>query len=184
MNTEASKQWWDRVKENPELLNEWLIKQYRGELNAFHMLSNVVDKYTLSQMEEKILYKIMSQESAHSFWIFDLAVSRGISRSELLGSVGLAVDRYWKDIIPNIRTIADVYQAGALAEDMRLARISVIAQETDPGLQDIVSVFKRILKQERFHAKAFKALLAYTEDEADIKLISLHEDGLQKLGLL
>lgn len=67
-----------------------------------------------------------------------------------------------------------------LAENMRLERIKVIAEDSTADA-DIRAVFKKILPMEVKHEHIFGSM---TNRESIIKALSNHEDGLNELGLV
>lgn len=98
-------------------------------------------------------------------WVGSLLEARGYT-PEMLEKE----NRYWDvvssginlDITPN-----SLYNAGiaAHAEEMRLKRIEVIANDFD-AQDDIRFTFGKILIDERFHAKAFKLIAGEANYEA------------------
>ena len=92
---------------------------------------------------------IAAQERTHASWVGQLLQARGVT-PQLLDKD----DRYWRETLTGIDSLESGAAVAAHAEDMRLARIEVIASDSDPHVpDDIRSVFARILPQERFHAR-------------------------------
>jgi tRNA isopentenyl-2-thiomethyl-A-37 hydroxylase MiaE len=148
----TSQQWWDEVKNNTELLHEWLVKQYRGEVTAAIRIRAVIEKFDLTAKAKRILNEIASQEEKHAELVLKLLTDRGITPS-----VEHAEDRYWKEVLPSAVDFATTAAIGAHAEAMRLERIGAIV--SDPNTKgDIRLVFAYIQKQEVWHAHAFTKL--------------------------
>jgi hypothetical protein len=168
--------WWQRVRDNPQALLDWLYDQYRGERGAGGRIERFAELYTSpASRAHRILSKIAAQERNHAAWIADLLRARGV-----IPEVRPARERYWGKTLPGIRDLASGAAVGAHAERMRLLRIEVIAN--DPvAPADVRAVFLRILPQERFHERAFRALAGA---DALAATASAHTLGAQALGLL
>ena len=171
----TSQQWWDEVKQSPSLLNEWLVKQYRGEVTAANRIRDLADKFKIKGRTRDLLEVIATQEETHASWVLALLKARGIQPS-----VENAENRYWAEVLPGIDDFATGTAVAAHAEKMRLDRIQVISNDTEAPA-DIRNAFERILKDELFHEKAFRSMstslaLEATKDN--------HERGMQVLGLV
>lgn len=169
-----SKTWWNEVKNDKTKLNDWLVKQYRGEVTAADRILAFTDKYAEHDRNIATLKVIASQERMHAEWVKGLLDARGIT-PDLSG----AEDKYWSKTLPDIESFETGAAVGAHAEAMRLERIRVIvADETSP--KDIRAVFTLILKDEEFHERAFRNMAS---PEAMEKTKDSHELGMQLLGL-
>ena len=73
-------QWWETTKNNPHLLNQWLIKQYYGELKAAERILEMA--YESPKQYQPILMEIAKQESQHADWILGLCNFRNIELKE------------------------------------------------------------------------------------------------------
>lgn len=164
----TSQQWWNEVKNDPARLNDWLVKQYRGEVTAAERIRGVVTKYPdLNSKTKRTLNEIANQEENHAEWVLGLLNTRGITPS-----IEGAEDRYWKTVMPDAIDFETTAAIGAHAERMRLERIRAIAFDADAPA-DIRVVFNMILKQEVWHAAAFEriagpkamAVMEYTEEQ-------------------
>lgn len=195
-HAQTSEQWWAAVRSDPAKLNVWLLDQFRGEATAATRIRLLRDQFATPAVPTpagqhgasaqrshaaRVLTVIADQEAQHAAWVAGLLWARGIE-----AVVVDKVARYWTachlDEIADLETGCAV---GAWAERMRLERIEVIAASADEGedatdIADIVAVFRRILPEERFHERAFRALagevaLRATKDA--------HELGRRALGL-
>lgn len=171
----TSKQWWQEVKNDDDKFNQWLLKQYRGEVTASQRIDAFREQYSDSEKSSKILQTIAVQERDHASWVLNLLQSRGLD----IPSVTEAEERYWKETLPSIESFETGCAVGAHAEKMRLERIEVICND-DEAPEDIREVFKKILKDEIFHERAFKRLAG---EEAMQKTEASHKRGLEVLGL-
>lgn len=173
-------QWWTTVKSDDKLLNDWLLRQYRGEVTAASRIEHFRDRYACKAnafraQAKRILTTIASQERQHAAWVLDLLHARGIT-PDIEG----AEERYWKETLPSVESFETGAAVGAHAEEMRLLRIRTIVED-DTAPEDIRDVFKRILKDEEFHARAFRDMAG---EEAMSKTAGAHERGMALLGLV
>ena len=173
MQTAAS--WWESVKSDENKINEWLIKQYRGEVTAAERIVKFSEQYAKTDYQANILHVIAGQEKQHAEWIYGLLESRGIEPV-----VENAEKRYWAKTLPSIESFETGAAVAAHAEGMRLARIRVIASDEDAP-SDIRRVFENILKDEEWHEKAFTKL---SSSEALEATKENHEAGVVALGLV
>jgi rubrerythrin len=170
----TSKLWWNEVKNNSDKFNDWLIKQYRGEITAATRIKEFAKVYATDIHDIKILNVIANQESKHAAWVLDLLVARGINPS-----IERAEERYWKETLPEIESFETGAAVGAHAEAMRLERIKVICED-DSAPNDVRDVFQKILHEEIFHEKAFRNMAGV---EAMMATSDAHNKGLELLGL-
>jgi len=170
----TSLEWWQAVKGDDKLLNDWLIRQYRGEVTAAKRIELFRDRYVLDIETRRILTLIAAQEAKHAAWVLDLLRARDITPS-----IKGAEDRYWKETLPAIEDFETGAAVGAHAEEMRLARIRVICED-DTAPEDIRDVFQKILPEEEFHARTFRKLAG---NEAYSRTMGAHEKGMALLGL-
>lgn len=171
----TSKEWWDEVKVSPVALEDWLQKQYTGEVTAADRIVKLGEQFTVDTKAKSILAAIAQQEETHATWIKELLESRGITPT-----VGDANKRYWAKTMPGITDFETGTAVAAHAEKMRLERIRVISEDKSAPA-DIRETFKKILKDELWHEKAFRSL---STDEALNKTLEGHEQGMQSLGLV
>lgn len=171
----TSQEWWSIVKNDNVLLNNWLLKQYRGEVTASHRIMNFANKYCKDQETLTSLETIADQERLHALWVLELLKIRGI-----IPSIDNAEEKYWKETLPEIQSFETGVAIGAHAEAMRLERIKVIADDTEAP-QDIRRAFKRILKDEIIHEATFRKLAG---EEAMNLTKDAHEKGMELLGLI
>lgn len=169
----TSAEWWEEVKKDEAKFNDWLKRQYVGEVSAANRMMNVVSSYEMELEDKSNLMLIASQEMKHAAWIKELLVSRNIP----LPSLEDAEKRYWSKVIPNIKNMDDAFAAAAHAEKMRLERIEVISND---GNDEVNHVFKKIKKDEVFHAAWFAA---HATKEALEKAKERHREGLKQLSL-
>lgn len=155
----TSAQWWDEVRQDPDLLNNWLAKQYRGEVTAAARIRKLADMVSTSWPSDstyRLLNFIADQEEQHAEWVAGLLLNRGFDASTI--DLGPAEDRYWDTVGVNTDHSFEITAAiGAHAEAMRLERIRAIVQHPDTPV-DIEGVFLKILKDEVMHESAFRHL--------------------------
>lgn len=171
---QTSSEWWQKTKSDPVVLNDWLVKQYRGEATAAKRIRAFADEYAADPDDRVILNRIATQEERHAAWVLTLLASRNIEPN-----VENAEERYWKETLPEVESFESGAAVGAHAEKMRLDRIRVIAEDIE-GPSDIREVFARILPEEEFHERAFRQMAG---PDAMSKTEASHERGLQLLGL-
>jgi len=172
-STKTTAEWWSETKVDPDRLHEWLIKQYRGEVTAARRIEQVAAQYA-PDSAKAVLQVIADQERRHASWVLDLLKARGLEPS-----IEGAEDRYWAATLPSIESFETAAAVGAHAEAMRLKRIQeIVSDEAAPG--DIRRVFKKILKDELFHERAFRRLAGA---EALANVAPSHQRGLELLGL-
>ena len=172
----TSAQWWAEVKNDPAKFNEWLLKQYRGEVTASQRILEVaMDAENPAQVN--ILYTIANDEAQHAWWVKELLDARGIKVTDDSAN---AEKRYWATVKQSIKDFSTAMAIAAHAEAMRLERINTIAMDPDAP-EDVREVFKRILTDELFHERAFREL-AGTEAMADTKANA--DEGRRVLGLV
>jgi tRNA isopentenyl-2-thiomethyl-A-37 hydroxylase MiaE len=172
---QTASQWWESVKSDENKINDWLIKQYRGEVTAATRIIQFGLQYAGTEKQVDILATIAKQETQHAEWIYELLEARNIKPV-----VEDAEKRYWAKTLLGIKDFETGAAVAAHAEGMRLSRIRVIASdEFAPG--DIREVFKKILKDEVWHEKAFTQL---SSPEALEATKENHEAGVEALGLV
>lgn len=168
-----SKAWWTNTKKSNARITSWLQKQFIGEARAAGRLKGYLDKFNPEPKVRKVVEKIAGQEGKHADWIQDLLDARAAVpnlRHE---------DRYWKHTLNDINSFDDLCGIAWAAENMRLARIRTIVEDKDAPT-DIRNTFKKILKDEIFHEKAFKAL---SSEVSKRKALVNHVKGLKAIGL-
>lgn len=169
----TSQQWWDEVKNNDALFNDWLVKQFRGEVTAAERIVEFGEQYA-DATNKTILNAIATQEMQHAQWVLSLLEARSIDPS-----VEGAEKRYWKETLPAIEDFETGCAVGAHAEKMRLERIQVIVDDFDTPA-DVREVFTKILKDELWHEQAFREM---STPEAMEATAGNHQRGLEVLGL-
>lgn len=147
----TTQEWWNAVKADPTKLATWLTAQYHGELGAAVRIEAYTEKYATEARDKLILRTIASQERDHAAWVHGLLATRGISPTDA------HVDRYWREVLPEVDSLATGAAIGAHAEAMRLERIRTIAAD-ESAPEDIRTVFQRILPQEVWHERVFRDL--------------------------
>lgn len=151
----TSAQWWDEVRQDPDLFNNWLAKQYRGEVTAAARIRKLAST-TLEPNSIRILNFIADQEAEHAEWVAGLLLNRGIDATTI--DIGGAEDRYWDAVGVNTDHSFETTAAiGAHAEAMRLERIRAIVDHPLTPL-DVEIVFTKIMKDELMHEAAFRHL--------------------------
>lgn len=171
----TSEQWWNDVKVDPKKLIAWLKDQYHGEVTAVDRIEQYIIP-GLNVNDQRVVRVIAEQESQHAEWVAQLLLNRGVE-PEILEKDS----RYW-DAVFSDNANDPLYASGvaAHAEAMRLERIQVIANDwTAPD--DIRFTFGRILIDERFHARAFRAIAG---EQYYNKTAEAHAKGLEALGLI
>jgi hypothetical protein len=172
------KEWWDRVKYDPNLLVRWLRDQYHSEAIASIRMRHFVARFggdgTAKWQEKTTVEEIAKQEQQHADWIGVLLQSRGVEPSLLLKS-----ERYWDKTLKGIDSWDTGCAVAAHAEAMRLGRIKVIVADEE-GPADVREVFGRILPQAEFHERAFHA---FASAGALFTTLGNHIAGAEALGL-
>jgi rubrerythrin len=175
----TSQAWWAATKSDSKALEQWLRDQYRGEATAGPRIEALRDAFAEEGSRAwRVLTVIATQERKHASWVAELLRARGLA-------VGVEdkADRYWARVVPAIGDLATGAAVGAHAEAMRLERIEAIASDgaaASSSLADVVGVFRRILPEERFHERAFRALAG---SEALARTRGAHALGREALGL-
>lgn len=170
---QTSEQWWAEVKADESLLLDWLKKQAYGERAAVSRITEFRDKYATTEKQRRILSRIISDEEKHAEWVEELLRARGAS------PLTTHEERYW----PKVADIVDFESGaavGALAEQMRLERIRVIANDPEAP-KDVRGVFKAIYKDEEYHASAFFMLAG---DGPMAAAAPAHAQAVAALGLI
>lgn len=171
MSIRTTREWWESVKRDPGALQGWLLDQYRGEATAAERIERLRDGYSApGTRAARVLSVIADQERTHAGWVGALLRTRGIEPH-----IEPEPERYWPQMLPGIHDLESGCAVGAHAEKMRLERIEAIAQDSEAPA-DIRAVFARILPQERFHERAFRALAG----DAALRAT----EGAQELGRL
>lgn len=174
----TSQEWWDSIKNDPELIKKWLVNQYHGEAVASQRIKeHILPFFETAPKSKAVVERIAADEEKHAKWIATLLENRGLT-AEILKKE----ERYWNEVINEEFKGNGQYAAAAAAhaEEMRLERIEVLC--TDPVVDsDIKMTFLMILKDEKFHAKAFKSLGGeeYYNESAEN-----HAKGMEALGLI
>ena len=167
--------WWSEVKASEPLLRGWLLDQYRGEATAAGRIEAFRDVHAPpGSKAHRLLGVIAAQERRHATWVAALLTARGL-RPEIQRKA----ERYWPRTLPGLTDLATGCAVGAHAERMRLERIEVIARDPEAP-EDIRQTFARILREERFHERAFRGL---STPEALEQTRHAHELGRLALGL-
>lgn len=172
----TSERWWQGIKQDPEAVKAWLMDQYHGEATAAERIIRFRDQYAVpGTREHRILTVIAGQEQSHGEWVGELLRVRGGEPVVLVKQ-----ERYWEKTLSGISDFSSGAAVAAHAEEMRLARIKVIVDDPEAP-SDVRDVFRRILPQERFHARAFAQMAGSTALEA---ALARHEQGLEALSLI
>jgi rubrerythrin len=171
-----SKDWWNKVRQNPELLLDWLRKQYHGEQTAYERIVEFANEYSDPASKwHPILMKIAEQERSHAAWVGELLEARGVTPQILEKE-----ERYWNETLPGIESFESGAAVAAHAEQMRLERITeIVADPSAP--EDIRAVFGKILPEEQFHAKAFASMAGGAAME---QALDRHLGGTEAIGLI
>lgn len=170
----TSKQWWESVKNNQSLLNQWLMNQYHGEVKAAEKIEQLILSKEAPESQKRIIRIIIEQEKKHAVWIGQLLITRGITPKVLEKK-----KRYWDKTLSQIVDWDTSCAVAAHAERMRLERIRVICEDKDTP-EDIRIVFEKILVEEEFHAATFDR---FTTGDALLATSDKHEAGMKELGL-
>lgn len=171
----TSEQWWERVKNSPTELIDWLKDQYHGEVTAAIRIEKEFSKFLLNDGDKKIIKQIAKEEDIHASWIADLLTVRGVTPEILLKK-----ERYWDRVLISKYSVEDLAAIAHHAEHMRLDRIRVIANDVTAPY-DIVKAFRKILPMEIRHEEWFAQLSSPEAIEAHR---TNHEAGKQALGLV
>lgn len=174
----SSEQWWAQTRRDPSAFRRWLRDQLRGERTAAGRILLLRDQYARQPRTpaHRLLALIARQEATHARWVEALLVARGWDASV----DPAAQERYWPEVLSGIDSLEVGAAVAAHAEQMRLERIEVIARD-ESAPADVRAVFSRILRQERFHARAFAVLAG---ERALERTRGAHELGRRALGLV
>jgi rubrerythrin len=179
MQMRSSQQWWQSVKADPALLMDWLRKQYHGESMAAVRMRQFLECFGNEAHDPRwvsTVEEIARQEEMHASWVGELLRVRG----EEPALIPDKDERYWQQTLPGISSWETGCAVAAHAEAMRLERIRVIAADPDAPA-DVRDVFARILPQEEFHERAFRA---FSSDASLTATLHQHTQGAQALGLV
>ena len=169
-------EWWADVKRSPKKFEQWLAKQYHGEMTAAPRIRALASRPDVMPHEARVLNVIASQEEAHAQWIAALLKSRELEPKRLAKN-----ERYWNETLSGAEDSFNYLCAVAThAETMRLERIRVIADDKHAP-PDVRATFQKILKDEEFHAKTFAEL---ANKQALSEARGRHEKGMAALGLV
>jgi rubrerythrin len=175
----TSAEWWSAVKVDPVLLMDWLRKQYHGEATAAVRMRDFLARFGAQARDPRwvnTVEEIARQEETHAEWVGELLRARGEEPSVIANKA----ERYWDATLPGIESWESGCAVAAHAEAMRLDRIRVIAADPDAP-PDVRAVFARILPQEEFHERAFRA---FASDAALTAALEGHAAGAEALGLV
>jgi rubrerythrin len=175
MALRTSREWWSEIRRDPDRLLGWLVRQYHGEVTAAARIERYCLRRSPPPGAARILEVIASQERAHAAWIGGLLAARGVAPAVLTGP-----ERYWEETLPGISSFEAAAAVAAHAEAMRLERIRVIAEDPEAPA-DIRGVFRRILRDEEFHARAFGEMAGAA---ALASAREAHERGKAAIGFL
>jgi rubrerythrin len=174
MKTSAA--WWEETKSSDSAFEGWLHDQYRGESTAAARIELLRDAFAPpGSRAHRVLTVIAAQEKRHASWIGELLTARDRSLD-----AAKKTERYWPEVTSGITDLETGAAVGAHAERMRLERIEVIAADTTAPV-DVRHVFTKILREERFHERAFRQLAG---DAALLRAASAHALGREALGLV
>jgi hypothetical protein len=165
--------WLNGILANPEKLTHWLKRQFIGEVTAAKRIRELNE--IAPEKFKSVITRIADDEAQHSFWIGELLIARGV----LIPAIENPEARYWQPILGELDSFEMIAASGYHAEGMRLIRIRALASDERVDA-DIREVFAKILPDEEFHEKAFKAMTSTDQIETTR---GLHELGLEKLGL-
>lgn len=172
-----SARWWEETRGDSERLVDWLFDQYRGEVTAAGRIECLRDAHARpGSRAHRVLTVIAGQERRHADWVAGLLKARGLE-PEVRGE---PESRYWARTLPGIADLETGCAVGAHAERMRLERIEVISADASAPA-DLRDVFTRILVEERFHERAFRALAT---PESLERTREAHALGREALGLI
>lgn len=176
----TSKQWWDEVKNDPEKFNDWLHRQYRGEMSAARRISEVMNHFhkigLLNDQNYDTLQLIQKDEARHAGWIGELLIMRG---EEPYSDKKNAEKRFWSVQDLSFQSFSKTMAIGAHAEKMRLERIETIAFDPEADFF-IRALFNKILRDELFHERMFRHMAG---EAAMAETLPDHEAGRKLLGL-
>lgn len=173
----TTEQWWGDVSNSPEKMIDWLKDQYYGEVTASVRIGNLITEYPdITFIQKQLVSMIADDENKHAEWVAELLISRGITPCMYRDKP----ERYWDNTLPKSPVSFErICAIGHHAEVMRLERIELLAADT--RFEDIAKVFKAILSDEIFHAKAFASMSTPEDIEATR---GNHEAGKAALGLV
>lgn len=169
-NARTSEEWVESVEASPEKMQQWLKRQYIGEMLAYQRIKALSENPEVSPAEATILRRIAGEEKLHADWV------RGLLKD--IPEVSYDGDRYWKEMNLSRLSLDELFAAGFHAETMRLSRIKAIVGSNLP--EEIKEVFGKILPMEENHARYFDDL---SSEGAKSKTAEYHASGMEALGL-
>jgi hypothetical protein len=177
MEQKTSQQWWDSIKLDSTKLIEWLKSQYHGKILTAQRIreSIVLNLEPDDNATRNICNRIAREEEAHALWIRELLANRG-RIAEILDRQ----EHYWDFLTPIPKGNAE-YAVGvaAHAQQMHLDRIKIIIHD-ESTYTDVRDTFRRIYKDEVFHARAFKNIANTYYNEVS----AVHARELEPLSLI
>jgi len=174
----TSQKWWEETKNDEAKLNRWLQRQYVGEFAAVNLLSEILLRFgsEMTHRDRHNVFRVMTQEALHGSWMSELLTNRDLQPE----TDGVATQRYWAEVLPNVNSFKDAMQAAMQAESMRLHRIRAIAADEEAP-EDIRRIFKAILPHEEWHERVFGEMKG---DHYNETIANDHEKGLGALSLV
>jgi len=170
----SSKEWWAQVRQDPERLVGWLVRQYHAELRAARGMSEIAARYAIDDATRRVVELIAGQERQHAAAILSLLRARGVEPP-----AQVTESRYWHEALPGVGSFETGAGAIAHAEAMSLERFEAIISDSGcPG--DIWDAFLQIQADERFHEQAFREMAGPAGMEATA---GAHAAGRRALGL-
>ncbi|ASD50435.1 hypothetical protein FDI24_gp154 [Acidovorax phage ACP17] len=168
-------EWLAGIENDRALLEDWLKKQYRGEVRASIKVAELAETIEDPSLRTAV-DRVADDEGRHAAWIRAILKVEGV---EVNPDQENADDRYWRHVMDGELSQDELLAAGAHAEQMRLVRIEAIMNSGVLG-QHIIAVFRRIYEDEVHHARIFSQACT---PEAYAKMSEKHQAGLAALGL-
>lgn len=171
----TSAAWWATVRDDRDLLMDWLQRQHRGEMTAAERIRKYCLIHPMTDKQRQALNNIAFEESLHAVWIAALIRRRGVKVETVTRP-----ERYWDITLAAVKDLKTAVAVAAHAEKMRLERIRVIANDPKSP-QDVRSVFQSILPMEEKHEQVFREMAT---PEALAATLAAHQAGETALGLI
>jgi tRNA isopentenyl-2-thiomethyl-A-37 hydroxylase MiaE len=173
----TSREWWNAIKSDDQKLVAWLRRQWNSEWGANVLIDRLLgDRLDPTDRRHVTLAVIKAQEQVHGELIAGLIQARGVALPwpDAPGS-----SRYWSIVLPACDSFVNAAAIAHHVEALSVERLSIIARDLD-GPADVREVFARILRDERFHARAFEKMAGATAIE---QMRPVHLAGTRALGL-
>ena len=171
-----TKKWWKECLQNPEKLENWLVRLCNNEKDAEFRFIEFANKYCRKDSESYLTFiQIASEEKVHAALVGNILHSRGIKFYEKSSKDG----KYWRNALPCAVDKVTASAIGAYAETLSLSRMRIIISDPNTPV-DLKSLFVRIEPDEARHVKLLRGVAGKYGMKS---VVDCHNAGLEELGL-